>query len=118
VYALAVITDENTLLHMSMSMIPRHLFGSLRSLFFGTGILWLLCHPSWSTFSSKNSQTWRWTILRGELYIDLRASGGIPLRPGDFPFLSLLMSFLTLLNVMGLSIEVMYGFCSRRLRTE
>jgi hypothetical protein len=41
VNALAVITDENTLLHMSISMIPHHLFVSLRSPFFGTGIHWL-----------------------------------------------------------------------------
>ena len=34
VNALAVITDENTLLHMSISMIPHHLFGSLKSPFF------------------------------------------------------------------------------------
>ena len=29
--------EENTLLHMSINIIPRHLFGLLRSPFFGTG---------------------------------------------------------------------------------
>ncbi len=43
--------------------LPRHLFGSLKSPFFGTGIHWLLCHPSWSTVPSKNSPVDRFLAL-------------------------------------------------------
>ena len=39
--ARAVITDKKTLLHMSITMIPRHLFGSLRLPRFDMGIHWL-----------------------------------------------------------------------------
>jgi hypothetical protein len=94
-------TELNTLLHMSISMIPCHFFGSLRSPFFGTGMHWLLCHPAWSVFPSKKSETCLCTIRCGVSFIAFSASGGMPLSPGLFPFFSLLMAVLTSLNVIG-----------------
>ena len=108
--ARAVMIKEKTLLHMSISMIPCHLFGSLRSPFLGTGTHWLLCHPSWSVFLSKKLETCLCTVLRGVSLIALRASGGMPLRPGAFPFYSLLMACLTSLKVIGASMVVKHGF--------
>ena len=110
-------TELNTLLHMSISMIPRHLFGSLRSPFFGTGMHWLLCHPAWSVFPSKKSETCLCTIRRGVSFIAFSASEGMPLSPGLFPFFSLLMAVLTSLNVIGASIVSRRGFCWMRSRT-
>ena len=110
--------EEKTLLHMSISMIPCHLFGSLRSPFLGTGMNWLLCHPSWSVFPSKKSETCLCTVLRGVSLIALRASGGMPLRPGAFPFFSLLMVRLTSRKVIGVLMAVWHGFWLMSSRTE
>jgi hypothetical protein len=79
-------TDKKTLLHISINTIPRHLLGSLRLPHFGTGIYWLLCHPSWSTFPSKKSETWQWMVQHEVLFIALSASGGMPFIPGNFFF--------------------------------
>ena len=100
--ARAVIPDEKTLLHMSIHMIPHHLLGLLRLPCFGTGILWLWCHSLLSTLPSKKSQTWWCTVHCETLSIALSASGGMPLRPGAFPFFSLFMAHLTSANLIGL----------------
>ncbi len=107
-------TELKTLLHMSISMMPRHLFESLRSPFFGTGMHWLLCHPLWSIFPLKKSKTCLWSICCGVSFIAFSASGGMPLSPGLFPFFSLLMAALTSLNVMGVSMALRRGFCWMR----
>ena len=66
---------------------------------------------------SKKSQTWWWTVHHETLSIALSALGGIPFRPGNLPFFSLLMACLTLMNVFGLLIDIMHGFCSSMSRT-
>ncbi len=111
--ARAVKIDNNTLLHMSISIIPRHLFGSLRSPFLGTGTQWLLCHPSWSVVPSKKSETCLschpllWGLLEGYHWVQLL-------------FLSLVcwLHFFTSLKVIGVSMAVRHGFCSMRSSTE
>ncbi len=104
-------TKLKTLLHFSIKIMPCHLFGSLRSPFFGTGMHWLLCHLSWSTLPSKKSETCLWTIRHGVSFIAFSSSAGMPLSPGLFPFFSLLMAALTSLNVIGMSMASRRGFC-------
>ena len=100
-----------------MSMIPRHLLGSLKSPFFGTGTHWLVLHSLWSIFPSKKSETCLCIIRRDVSSIALRASGGMPLRPGAFPFFSLLMARLTSRKVIGVSMALRHGFCGMSSRT-
>jgi hypothetical protein len=47
----------------------------------------------------------------------LRASRGLPFKPGDCPFFSLLMAFYASLNVIGVSMAVRHGFSLMRSRT-
>ncbi len=114
----AVMIEENTLLHMSISIILRHLLGSLRSPFFGTGTHWLFRHALWSVFPSKKLETCLCTIHLGASSIALRASEGMPLRPGAFPFFSLLMARLTSQKMIGVSMAVWHGFWLMSSRTE
>ena len=47
-----------------------------------------------------------------------RASGKMPLRPGAFPFLSLLMAGLTSWKVIGILMSVRHGFWVKSSRTD